>query len=69
MVILITCPADSAKGKCINACLAPIASLDGCSVVTVEGLGNCVKGFNPVQGKASSHRAELVPSSSSDHCC
>ncbi|KAK9918869.1 hypothetical protein WJX75_007680 [Coccomyxa subellipsoidea] len=44
---------DSSSGevraKCINACLAPVASLDCCSVVTVEGLGDCVKGFNPVQ--------------------
>lgn len=38
------------RAKCINACLAPVASLDCCSVVTVEGLGDCVKGFNPVQG-------------------
>jgi hypothetical protein len=36
--------------KCINACLAPVASLDGCSVVTAEGLGDCTRGFNPVQG-------------------
>ena len=41
------------RAKCINACLAPVASLDCCSVVTVEGLGDCVKGFNPVQGMRS----------------
>ncbi|BDA48926.1 probable indole-3-acetaldehyde oxidase [Coccomyxa sp. Obi] len=45
---------DPASGKvsmrCINACLAPVASLDCCSVVTVEGLGDCSKGFHPVQG-------------------
>ena len=42
--------AGKTTSKCINACLAPIASLDGCSIVTVEGLGNCFSGFNPVQG-------------------
>ena len=36
--------------RCINACLAPVATLDCCSVVTVEGLGDCSKGFHPVQG-------------------
>ncbi|KAL0029788.1 hypothetical protein WJX77_000034 [Trebouxia sp. C0004] len=37
------------KTRCINACLCPIGSLDGCSVVTVEGLGNAQIGFNAVQ--------------------
>ena len=41
------------SSRCINACLAPIASLDGCSIVTVEGLGSCSSGFNPVQGMAA----------------
>ncbi|KAA6423444.1 MAG: Aldehyde oxidase, partial [Trebouxia sp. A1-2] len=37
------------KTRCINACLCPVGSLDGCSVVTVEGLGNAQIGFNAVQ--------------------
>ncbi|CAL5222937.1 g5372 [Coccomyxa viridis] len=45
----------STTTKCINACLAPIASLDGCSIVTVEGLGNCSSGFNPVQDAIARH--------------
>ena len=36
--------------KCINSCLCPVGSLDGCSVVTVEGMGNAQIGFNAVQG-------------------
>ena len=46
-------PAGTTSSKCINACLAPIASLDGCSIMTVEGLGSCSSGFNPVQGMAA----------------
>ena len=42
--------AGQLRTKCINACLCPVGSLDGCSVVTVEGLGNAQIGFNAVQG-------------------
>ena len=44
-------PSGQLTTRCINACLCPVGSLDGCSVVTVEGLGNAQDGFNPVQGK------------------
>ena len=58
--------AGEVNAKCINACLAPVASLDGCSVVTVEGLGDCTKGFNPVQGAHAllSSGAEALTSTS-----
>lgn len=64
--------ADSVKVTCINSCLAPIGTMDGSSIITVEGLGDCTKGFHPVQGAPRSHaatgpkgqhaaRADLVP--------
>ena len=42
--------ADSVKVTCINSCLAPVGTMDGSSIITVEGLGDCTKGFHPVQG-------------------
>ena len=41
--------------RSINSCLAPIGTLDGVQVITVEGLGNSKKGFHPVQGDALTH--------------
>ena len=49
--------ADSVKVTCINSCLAPIGTMDGSSIITVEGLGDCTKGFHPVQGTPCSHAA------------
>jgi len=44
---------DQASGKIqhrsVNACLAPLCSVDGHHVVTVEGIGNSQKGLHPVQ--------------------
>jgi xanthine dehydrogenase/oxidase len=37
--------------RAVNACLAPAASIDGCHVITVEGLGNTRKGLHPVQAR------------------
>ncbi|XP_014497715.1 xanthine dehydrogenase 1 isoform X1 [Vigna radiata var. radiata] len=33
----------------INACLAPLYSVEGMHVITVEGLGSCKRGLHPVQ--------------------
>ena len=49
LVVSLTA-AGNVNTKCINACLCPVGSLDGCSVVTVEGMGNAQTGFNAVQG-------------------
>mmetsp|Transcript_75814 Transcript_75814/g.158036 ORF Transcript_75814/g.158036 Transcript_75814/m.158036 type:complete len:1399 (+) Transcript_75814:266-4462(+) len=38
--------------QAVNACLAPICSLDGCSVLTVEGIG-CSRAPHPVQERIS----------------
>lgn len=35
--------------RAVNACLAPVATLDGAAVTTVEALGNTRDGLNPVQ--------------------
>jgi hypothetical protein len=36
--------------RVINACLAPVAALDGCAITTSQGLGNSRAGHHPVQG-------------------
>jgi xanthine dehydrogenase iron-sulfur cluster and FAD-binding subunit A len=33
----------------VNACLAPLCSVDSCHVTTVEGVGSLRKGLHPVQ--------------------
>ncbi|XP_072991068.1 xanthine dehydrogenase-like [Typha latifolia] len=33
----------------INACLAPLYSVEGMHIITVEGIGNCQRGLHPVQ--------------------
>lgn len=50
VLIVSLTAAGKVNTKCINACLCPVGSLDGCSVVTVEGMGNAQTGFNAVQG-------------------
>ncbi|XP_016182608.1 xanthine dehydrogenase 1 [Arachis ipaensis] len=44
---------DEKSRKClhyaINACLAPLYSVEGMHVITVEGLGSCKRGLHPVQ--------------------
>lgn len=37
--------------RSINACLAPLASVEGMHVITVEGIGNMKTGLHPVQVK------------------
>ncbi|XP_073104161.1 xanthine dehydrogenase isoform X2 [Elaeis guineensis] len=33
----------------INACLAPLYSVEGMHIITVEGIGNCQRGLHPIQ--------------------
>lgn len=44
---------DPTQGSAVhlarNACLVPLATLDGCAVTTVEGLGSTRAGLHPVQ--------------------
>ncbi|CAF0832214.1 unnamed protein product [Didymodactylos carnosus] len=35
--------------RAINACLAPICSMDGFHIITVEGIGNTKQGIHPIQ--------------------
>ena len=37
--------------RAVNACLRPVASIDGMAVTTVEGIGNMRDGLNPVQDR------------------
>lgn len=39
--------------RSVNACLAPLASVDSCAVTTVEGIGNTRDGMHPVQERFS----------------
>ena len=34
----------------INSCLCPVGSVDGASIITVEGIGNSKAGYHAVQG-------------------
>eukprot|EP01083_Nonionella_stella_P069848 186450_1 len=40
---------QSLKHSVVNACITPICFVDGCHVVTVEGLGSTKSGLHPVQ--------------------
>jgi len=43
----------------VNACLAPLYSVEGCAVTTVEGLGSTRSGLHPVQSRlAKSHGSQ-----------
>lgn len=33
----------------VNACLAPLASMDGCALTTIEGIGSLRAGLHPLQ--------------------
>eukprot|EP00232_Nephroselmis_pyriformis_P029241 CAMPEP_0182872950 /NCGR_PEP_ID=MMETSP0034_2-20130328/12031_1 /TAXON_ID=156128 /ORGANISM="Nephroselmis pyriformis, Strain CCMP717" /LENGTH=182 /DNA_ID=CAMNT_0025005571 /DNA_START=93 /DNA_END=637 /DNA_ORIENTATION=+ len=52
---------DGAKvvHRAVNACLAPLYSVEGMHVVTVEGIGNRQDGYHPVQLRlAESHGSQ-----------
>ena len=42
--------ANKVNHRAVNACLAPLASVDWCAVTTVEGIGSVKHGLHPVQG-------------------
>ncbi|XP_057953561.1 xanthine dehydrogenase 1-like [Malania oleifera] len=43
----------------INACLAPLYSVEGMHIITVEGIGNCRHGLHPIQESlAQSHGSQ-----------
>lgn len=45
--------------RAVNACLAPLCSVDGMMVTTIEGLGNVRDGLHPVQQRiASAHGSQ-----------
>ena len=55
---------DAASGRprhrAVNACLAPLYSVEGCAVVTVEGIGNRDAGLHPVQARlAAAHGSQV----------
>ena len=39
--------------RAVNACITPVCAMDGCHVVTVEGIGSVKKGLHPVQKELS----------------
>lgn len=39
----------------VNSCLRPLCSLDGMSVTTTEGIGNCHEGLDPTQFSIAKH--------------
>ena len=50
--------AGKVVSRSVNACLAPLCSVDGQSVVTVEGIGSTKKkNLHPVQVGSSADRA------------
>jgi xanthine dehydrogenase/oxidase len=42
-------PEGKVEHRAVNACLAPLCSVDSCAVVTVEGIGSTKTGLHPVQ--------------------
>lgn len=46
--------------RSINACLAPIGNLAGCSILTASGIGNSAEGFHAIQGKLKTHVVQAV---------
>ena len=54
-------PRDAGKvqHRSINACLAPVYSIAGCHVITVEGIGSTKRGLHPVQARlAKAHGSQ-----------
>jgi aerobic-type carbon monoxide dehydrogenase small subunit (CoxS/CutS family) len=41
--------------RSINSCLAPLASLDGCVITTIEGIGSERDGYHPVQKRLADY--------------
>ena len=41
--------ASPIKHRSVNACLAPLCSVDSCNVTTVEGIGSTKRGLHPAQ--------------------
>ena len=37
--------------KAVNACLTPLSGIDGCHIITVEGIGSVKGGLHPVQAR------------------
>ena len=40
---------ERVERRSVNACLRPLASIDGMAVTTIEGIGNSRDGLNPIQ--------------------
>ena len=49
MVSVWDASAHKPRHMAVNACLAPLASMDGCAVTTVEGIGSIRAGVHPLQ--------------------
>ena len=45
--------AGRVRHRPVNACLAPVCSVDSCHVTTVEGIGSVGAGMHPVQSRLS----------------
>lgn len=50
MVSYFDASSDKVIHRSVNACLAPLCSVDWCAVTTVEGIGSVKTGLHPVQG-------------------
>ncbi len=48
--------------KATNACLAPLCAMDGCHILTVEGIGSTDTELHPVQASAPSPAARAASS-------
>ena len=44
---------DDVHHRSANACITPLCAVDGCAVMTVEGIGSTEKGLHPVQVRSS----------------